>query len=138
VRLVFLFFPVIALSSCVSESEVYQRNLNPPQMSAYVRALPQAEREQIASVMAHRTSQLIVCMCEAIRPQYRGELYVYTAYPGAHERGGFGFFALKKISGAWRVIEGGTDLDPIMVCMICNSNKRERSNQPMKPRPQIE
>jgi hypothetical protein len=110
----------VALSACANESVVYQRNLTPPRMSAYVRALPQTDREKIARLMARRTSQVIVCICEAKRPEHAGELNVYTAYPGAHERGGFGYFTLKKVGGTWQVIEGGTDLDPIMVCMTCS------------------
>jgi hypothetical protein len=112
----------LAISACVSESDVYQRNLTPPRISAYVRTLPQVDREQIARVMARRTSQPIVCICEAKRPERAGELYVYTAYPGAQERGGFGTFTLKKIAGAWQITEGGTDLDPIMLCMSCPSS----------------
>ena len=119
-RSVGLFMSLVALSACVSESDVYQRNLNPPRVTPFVRALPQIEREQIARVMARRTSRTIVCICEAKRKEYAGELYVYTAYPGAHERGGFGTFTLKKIGGSWQVVDGGTDLDPIMQCMLCN------------------
>ena len=119
-RTLFLLIAIGTLCACVSESSVYQRNLNPPRMTAFVRSLPQAEREQIARVMADRTSQTIVCICEAKRKEYAGRLYVYTAYPGAHERGGFGTFTLKKIGGSWQVIEGGTDLDPIMLCLSCN------------------
>jgi|ERR1700694_3505247 len=88
-------------------------------VSAYVRNLPQAEREQIARLMAHRTSQPIVCICEAKKPEYRGELYVYTAYHGAHDRGDFGSFTLKKKDSAWQIIDGGTDLDPLFVCLLC-------------------
>jgi hypothetical protein len=119
-RVLFPLITIALFSACVSESSVYERNLNPPRMTAFVRSLPQADREQIARVMAHRTSQIIVCMCEAKRKEFAGELYVYTAYPGAHERGGFGTFTLKKIGGSWQVIEGGTDLDPIMLCLSCN------------------
>jgi hypothetical protein len=119
-RSIIIFVLSLAFSACVSESDLYQRNLTPPRMSAYVRALPQADREQIARVMARRTSQSIVCICEAKRPEHAWEIYAYTAYPGAHERGGFGSFTLKKIDSTWQVIEGGTDLDPIMVCMSCN------------------
>ena len=89
-------------------------------MTPFVRALPQTDREQIARVLAQRTSQYIVCICEAKRPEQAGRLYVYTAYPGAHERGGFGSFTLKKIAGSWQIIEAGTDLDPIMLCLSCN------------------
>ena len=110
----------IALSACINESEVYQRNLTSPRITPFVRELPQSERQQIARVMAHRTSQIIVCICEAKRKEYAGKLYVYTAYPGAHERGGFGSFTLKKIGGSWQVIDGGTDLDPNMLCLSCN------------------
>jgi hypothetical protein len=122
VRIFAFLIASLAVSACVSQSDVYQRNLAPPRISAYVRALPQADREQIARVMARRTSQSIVCICEAKRPEHSGELYVYTAYPDAHERGGFGSFTLKKIAGSWQITQGGTDLDPIMVCMSCSNS----------------
>jgi hypothetical protein len=110
----------LAFSGCVSESQVYQWDLKPNYVSAYARRLPRDDREGIAKVMAHRTSQPIICLCESRDPKRPEALFAYTGYIGAKQRGEFGFFTLQKIDGSWRVIEGGTDLDPIFVCLSCN------------------
>jgi hypothetical protein len=119
-RSIGLLISALALSACVSESEVYQRNLQPAYLSPLARRLPKSELEQIARVMAHITRQSIVGICGPRNPKYFGQLMVYTAYPGATERGGFGLFSLEKKGSEWRVVEGGTDLDPWMVNMVRN------------------
>lgn len=111
---------ILAFTGCVSESQVYEWDLKPTYVSAYARRLPGADREQIAKVMAHRTSQPIICLCETRDPKRPGGLFAYTGYIGAKERGQFGFFTLQKADGIWRIIKGGTDIDPILVCLLCN------------------
>gem|GEM_PF-6167612 len=72
--------------------------------------------------MAHRTNQPIICLC-AGKGRNEGQLFVYTAYIGAHERADYGFFTLQKTDGEWKILEGGTDLDPLFVCMLCGDDR---------------
>jgi hypothetical protein len=117
-RNVGLFIWVLALSACVSESEVYHGNLQPEYLSPLARRLPKSELEQIARLMSHTTRQSIVGICGPRNPKYRGQLLVYTAYPGATERGGAGLFSLEKKGSEWRVVEESEDLDPILVGLV--------------------
>jgi hypothetical protein len=105
----------LALSACVSESAVYQRNVQPSYLSPQAKRLSAAERDQIARLLAHRTRQSIIGMCFARNPKYRGQLSVYTAYPDAKTRGDYGTFTLAKTSGQWHIIDAGEDLDPWMI-----------------------
>jgi hypothetical protein len=117
-----LIFSIIALAGCVSEQVTYERNLQPNHISRHARLLSQADREQIARLMAHRTNQPIICLC-ASSGGSQSRLVVYTAYIGAHDRGDYGAFTLKKFDGQWKILEGGTDLDPIFACMLCSEDR---------------
>src|SRR5437879_5636134 len=105
-RATLLIFSVIALTGCVSEQVTYERNMQPNHISRHARLLSQADREQIAHLMAHRTNQPIICLC-AGQGRNEGLLFVYTAYIGAHDRGDYGFFTLKKADGRWQILQGG-------------------------------
>jgi hypothetical protein len=114
-HLVAIFATLIPLFACVNEPVVYQRNLHPAYLSPVARRLPKAELEQIAQLLARRTHQSIVGITGASNPKYHGQLLVYTAFPGASERGGFGLFTVEKRDGQWRIIEGGEDAEPFLV-----------------------
>jgi len=113
---------IAALTGCVSEQTTYEYDLQPNHLSRHARLLSQADREQIARLMAHRTNQPIICLC-AGQGRNQGLLFVYTAYIGANDRGDYGFFTLKKVDGKWKILQGGTDLDPILACMLCSDDR---------------
>jgi len=122
-RATLLIFSMIAFTSCVSEQVTYERNMQPNHISRYARLLSQTDREQIARLMAHRTNQPIICLCAGQGCRNQGLLFVYTAYIGAHDRGDYGSFTLKKVDGQWNILQGGTDLDPIFACMLCSEDR---------------
>jgi hypothetical protein len=104
-----LMSSVIAFTGSVSEQVTYERNLQPNQpLATRVRLLSAAYRDQITRVMAHRTNQPIICLC-AGQGRDQGLLSVYVAHIGAHDRGDYGAFTLKKVDGRWQILEGGTD-----------------------------
>ena len=119
-RATLLIFGSSMLLGCVSAQVAYERNMHPNHISRHARLLSQADREQIARLMAHRTNQPIICLCGG---QDRNLLFVYTAYIGAHDRGDYGSFTLKKVDGQWKILEGGTDLDPIFACILCSEDR---------------
>ncbi len=113
------FFSATALlAGCVSEQVTYQRDLEPNHISRNARAIFASDGPEIARLMAHRTNQPIICVC-AGQGKARDLLFVYTAYIGAHDRGDYGSFTLQKLDGQWKVLKGGTDLDPIFACIDC-------------------
>jgi len=122
-RATLLIFSTIAFTSCVSEQVTYERNWQPNHISRHARLLSQTDREQIARLMAHRTNQPIICLCAGQGGRNQGLLFVYTAYIGAHDRGDYGSFTLKKVDGQWKILQGGTDLDPIFACMLCSEDR---------------
>ena len=69
------------------------------------------------------TNQPIICSCAGQGGGNQGLLFVYTAYIGAHDRGDYGSFTLKKVDGQWKILQGGTDLDPIFACMLCSEDR---------------
>jgi len=77
--------------------------------------------------MAHRTNQPIICLC-AGQGRDLGLLFAYAAYIGAHDRGDYGSFTLKKVDGRWQILEGGTDLDPIFACFVRMTGSLNTSN----------
>jgi hypothetical protein len=121
-RAVLLLIGAMAFLGCVNETVVYHRNLSPNYVSPHARLLSEADRQQIARIMAHRTSQPMIDLC-AGRGKNEGKFFVYTGYIGAKERGEFGFFTLTKINATWQIIGGGTDLDPILVGLLCSDDR---------------
>jgi hypothetical protein len=119
---VFSMLSIVAFAGCVSEQVTCEYDLQPNHLSRHARLLPQDDRQQIARLMAHRTNQPIICLC-AGQGGNQGLLFVYTAYIGAHDRGDYGFFTLKKIDGQWKILRGGTDLDPVLACMLCSEDR---------------
>lgn len=113
----------IMLTGCASEQLTYERNLHPNHVSRHAQLLPQADRDQVARLMAHRTSQAIICLC-AGQGENKGLLFVYTGPNGGYAPGGYGFFVLKKSDGQWRIREKESDPNDMTTapCLLCSND----------------
>jgi len=114
----------LLLTGCASEQTTYERNLQPNHISRHARLLSQADREQVAHLMAHRTKQAIICLC-AGQGENQGLLFVYTGPNGVYAPGGYGFFVLKKTHGQWRIMEKESDPNDMTTapCLLCSDDQ---------------